>query len=56
MKRRFVRISFLLSTGLVSLQLWAGQLNQNGQAVVYWGSHRHILCPEQITRRDDEGK
>jgi hypothetical protein len=33
MKSRFVRVSLLLSTGLIAVQLWAGQLNQSGQQV-----------------------
>ena len=33
MKSRFVRISLLLSTGLVAVPLWAGQFNQSGKQV-----------------------
>ena len=43
MKRRFVRISLLLSTGLVSLQLWAAPLNQNGKQV-FTGEVTDTFC------------
>src|ERR1700678_2883212 len=46
MKSRFVRVPFLLFTGLLALQLWAAQLDQNGQQVFTgeisdtWGAKR----------------
>ena len=43
MKSRFVRVSLLLSTGLVALQLWAGQLNQSGQQV-FTGEVTDTFC------------
>jgi hypothetical protein len=42
MKSRFVRVSLVLSTGLVSLQLWAGQLNQSKQ--VFTGEVTDTFC------------
>jgi len=43
MKSGFVRVSILLSTGLVALQLWAGQLNQSGQQV-FTGEVTDTFC------------
>jgi hypothetical protein len=43
MKSRFVRVSLLLSTGLVALQLWAGQFNQSGQQV-FTGEVTDTFC------------
>jgi hypothetical protein len=43
MKSRFVRVSLLLSTGLVALQLWAGQLSQSGQQV-FTGEVTDTFC------------
>src|ERR1700734_328342 len=43
MKRRFVRVALLLSSGLVALQLWAGQLNQSGQEV-FTGEVTDTFC------------
>jgi hypothetical protein len=43
MKSRFVRVSLLLSTGMVALQLWAGQLNQSGQQV-FTGEVTDTFC------------
>jgi hypothetical protein len=43
MKSRFVRVSLLLSTGLVAVQLWAGQLNQGGQQV-FTGEVTDTFC------------
>jgi Protein of unknown function (DUF5818) len=43
MKSRFVRVSLLLSTGLVALQLWAGQLNQSGKQV-FTGEVTDTFC------------
>jgi hypothetical protein len=42
MKGRFTRIPLLLSTGLVALQLWAGQVNQAGQ--VFTGEITDTFC------------
>src|SRR5580704_7857684 len=43
MKIRFVRLSLFLSTGLVALQLWAGQLNQSGRQV-FTGEVTDTFC------------
>ena len=43
MKSRLVRVSLLLSTGLVAVQLWAGQLNQGGQQV-FTGEVTDTFC------------
>ncbi|MGA9472818.1 MAG: hypothetical protein WBV36_10160 [Terriglobales bacterium] len=43
MKSRFVRVSLFLSTGLVAVQLWAGQLNQGGQQV-FTGEVTDTFC------------
>jgi hypothetical protein len=43
MKSRFVRVSFLLSIGLVALQLWAAQPNQSGQQV-FTGEVTDTFC------------
>jgi len=43
MKSRFVRVPLLLSTGLVALQLWAGQLNQSGKQV-FTGEVTDTFC------------
>jgi hypothetical protein len=43
MKSRFVRVSLFLSTGLVAVQLWAGQLNQRGKQV-FTGEVTDTFC------------
>jgi hypothetical protein len=43
MKSGFVRIPLLLSTGLVALQLWAGQPNQSGKQV-FTGEVTDTFC------------
>jgi hypothetical protein len=43
MKSCCVRVSLLLSTGLIALQLWAGQLNQSGQQV-FTGEVTDTFC------------
>lgn len=43
MKSRFARVSLLLSTGLVAVQLWAGQPNQSGQQV-FTGEVTDTFC------------
>jgi hypothetical protein len=43
MKSRFAGVSLLLSTGLVALQLWAGQLNQSGKQV-FTGEVTDTFC------------
>jgi hypothetical protein len=43
MKSRFVRVSLLLCTGLVALQLWAAQPNQSGQQV-FTGEVTDTFC------------
>ena len=43
MKSRFVRVSLLLSTGLVALQLWAAPPNQSGQQV-FTGEVTDTFC------------
>jgi hypothetical protein len=43
MKSRFVRVSLFLSTGLVAVQLWAGQLNQSGKQV-FTGEVTDTFC------------
>jgi hypothetical protein len=43
MKSRFVRVSLFLFTGLVALQLWAGQLNQSGKQV-FTGEVTDTFC------------
>ena len=43
MKSRFAGVSLLLSTGLVALPLWAGQLNQSGTQV-FTGEVTDTFC------------
>src|ERR1700723_2032784 len=43
MKSRFVRVSLLLSIGLVALQLWAAQPNQSGRQV-FTGEVTDTFC------------
>jgi hypothetical protein len=43
MKSRLVRVSLLLSTGLLALQLWAAQLNQSGKQV-FTGEVTDTFC------------
>jgi hypothetical protein len=43
MKSGFVRVALLLSTGLVALQLWAGQPNQSGKQV-FTGEVTDTFC------------
>jgi hypothetical protein len=43
MKSRLVRVSILLCTGLISLQLWAGQLIQSGKQV-FTGEVTDTFC------------
>jgi hypothetical protein len=51
MKSRFVRVSLLLSTGLVALQLWAGQLNQSGQQV-FTGEVTDTFCAQNKSHEE----
>ena len=51
MKSRFVRVSILLSTGLVALQLWAGQLNQGGQQV-FTGEVTDTFCAKSKSHEE----
>ena len=51
MKSRFVRVSLLLSTGLVALQLWAGQLNQSGQQV-FTGEVTDTFCAKNKSHEE----
>jgi uncharacterized protein DUF5818 len=51
MKSRFVRVSLLLSTGLVALQLWAGQLNQSGQQV-FTGEVTDTFCAQKKSHEE----
>jgi hypothetical protein len=51
MKSRFVRVSLLLSTGLVALQLWAGQLNQSGQEV-FTGEVTDTFCAKNKSHEE----
>jgi hypothetical protein len=50
MKNRFVRVSLLLSIGLVALQLWAGQL-QNGQQV-FTGEVTDTFCAKSKSHEE----
>jgi hypothetical protein len=51
MKSRFVRVSLLLSAGLVALQLWAGQLNQSGQQV-FTGEITDTFCAKNKSHEE----
>ena len=51
MKSRFVRVPLLLSTGLVALQLWAGQLNQSGQRV-FTGEVTDTFCAKNKSHEE----
>src|SRR4029077_12862073 len=51
MKSRFVRVSLLLSTGLVALQLWAGQLNQSDQQV-FAGEVTDTFCAKNKSHEE----
>jgi len=51
MKSRFVRAPLLLSTGLVALQLWAGQLNQSGQQV-FTGEVTDTFCAKNKSHEE----
>jgi len=51
MKSRFVRVSLLLSTGLVALQLWAGQLSQSGQQV-FTGEVTDTFCAKNKSHEE----
>ena len=51
MKSRFVRVSILLSSGLVALQLWAGQLNQGGQQV-FTGEVTDTFCAKSKSHEE----
>jgi hypothetical protein len=51
MKSFFVRVSLLLSTGLVALQLWAGQLNQGGQQV-FTGEVTDTFCAKNKSHEE----
>jgi hypothetical protein len=51
MKSRFVRVPLLLSTGLVALQLWAGQLNQSGQQV-FTGEVTDTFCAKNKSHEE----
>jgi hypothetical protein len=51
MKSRFVRVSLLLSAGLVALQLWAGQLNQSGQQV-FTGEVTDTFCAKNKSHEE----
>jgi len=43
MNSRIVRVSIFLCTGLVGVQLWAGQLNQNGKQI-FTGEVTDTFC------------
>ena len=51
MKSSFVRASLLLSTGLVAIQLWAGQLNQSGQQV-FTAEVTDTLCAQNKSHQE----
>jgi len=51
MKSRCVRVSLLLFTGLVALQLWAGQLNQSGQQV-FTGEVTDTFCAKNKSHEE----
>jgi hypothetical protein len=51
MKSRFVRVLLLLSTVLVALQLWAGQLNQSGQQV-FTGEVTDTFCAKSKSHEE----
>jgi hypothetical protein len=51
MKSGFVRVSLLLSTGLVALQLWAGQLNQSGQQA-FTGEVTDTFCAKSKSHEE----
>ena len=64
MRSRITRIPLLLSTGLVALQLWAGQVNQAGQKVftgeitdsfcAKTGSHEEMMNEMKSMGRDKQ--
>jgi len=51
MKSGFVRVSLLLSTGLVALQLWGGQLNQSGKQV-FTGEVTDTFCAKNKSHEE----
>jgi len=51
MKSRFVRVAFLLFTGLLALQLWAAQLDQNGQQV-FTGEISDTWCAKRKSHEE----
>jgi hypothetical protein len=51
MKIRFVRLSLFLSTGLVALQLSAGQLNQSGRQV-FTGEVTDTFCAKNKSHEE----
>ena len=51
MKSRCVRVSLLLFTELVALQLWAGQLNQSGQQV-FTGEVTDTFCAKNKSHEE----
>ncbi len=51
MKSRFARVLLLLSTGLLALQLWAGQSNQSGQQV-FTGEITDTFCAKNRSHEE----
>jgi hypothetical protein len=51
MKSHCVRVSLLLFTELVALQLWAGQLNQSGQQV-FTGEVTDTFCAKNKSHEE----
>ena len=51
MKSSFVRVPFLLFTGLLALQLWAAQLDQNGQQV-FTGEISDTWCAKRKSHEE----
>ena len=51
MRSRFARVSLLLSTGLLALQLWAGPVNQSGQQV-FSGEITDTFCAKNKSHEE----
>jgi len=51
MKSRFARVSLVLSTGLLALQMWAGQVNQSAQQV-FTGEITDTFCAKNKSHNE----
>jgi len=51
MRSRFARVPLLLSTGLLAVQLWAGQVNRSGQQV-FTGEITDTFCAKNRSHEE----